>query len=156
MQLFNLLKKPFDWLRLAEPRVLNQQLTELFKTSDIPTVSVCIGIPILSFVLLDPDKPVQMTLWSLLLIASKVIGWWIIKQYKMQMPWLNNTSPKIFSLMLLMWSLVLFYLHRGHLCVLRRLAHTCPILTGEDLLSGVRQSIRFRLCLNLLRKLVVF
>ena len=103
MQLFNLLKKPFDWLRLAEPRVLNQQLTELFKTSDIPTVSVCIGIPILSFVLLDPDKPVQMTLWSLLLIASKVIGWWIIKQYKMQMPWLNNTSPKIFSLMLLMF-----------------------------------------------------
>lgn len=77
MWFFNLLKKQFDWLRLAEPRVLNQQLSELFKTSDISTVSVCIGIPVLSFVLLDPDKPVQMILWSLLLIASKVIGWWM-------------------------------------------------------------------------------
>ena len=39
---------------------------------------------------------------------------------------------------------------KGHLCVWRRLAHTCLISTGGIHMSGVHQRIRFRLYLNLL------
>ena len=103
MQLFNLLKKPFDWLRLAEPRVLNQQLTELFKNSDLTTASVCICMPVVGYMLFSPVKPVPTVIWCFLLMASQIISWWITNQYKKQLPVLNNAQVTIFSLMLLMF-----------------------------------------------------
>lgn len=103
MQLFNLLKKPFAWLALAEPRVLNEQLTELLKSSDLTTVSLCISVPVLSYWLFSPDKPALMVIWCFLLIASKAISGWIVKQYKKQIPVLNNARGTIFSLMILMF-----------------------------------------------------
>ena len=103
MQFFNLLKKPFAWLALAEPRVLNEQLTELLKSSDLTAVSLFISVPVLSYWLFSPDKPALMVIWCLLLIASKAISGWIVKQYKKQIPVLNNARGTIFSLMILMF-----------------------------------------------------
>ena len=90
MQLFNLLKKPFVWLALTEPRVLNQQLTESFKASDLTTLSIYLCIPVISFMLFSPDKPELMVIWSFLLIASKSFSWWAVKRYKKQKPDLSH------------------------------------------------------------------
>ena len=90
MQFFKLLKKPFAWLALTEPRVLNQQLTESFKDSDLTTLSIYLCIPVISFMLFSPDKPELMVIWSFLLIASKSFSWWAVKRYKKQKPDLSR------------------------------------------------------------------
>ena len=90
MPLFKLLKKPFAWLTFSEPRVLNQQLTESFKDSDLTTLSIYLCIPVISFMLFSPDKPELMVIWSFLLIASKSFSWWAVKRYKKQKPDLSR------------------------------------------------------------------
>ncbi len=103
MQFFKLLKKPFAWLALSEPRVLNQQLTESFKDSDLTTFSIYLCVPVISFMLFSPDKPELMVIWSFLLIATKSFSWWAVKQYKNQKPDLSRPWQTIFPLLLLMF-----------------------------------------------------
>ena len=103
MLLFKLLKKPFAWLTFSEPRVLNQQLNELFKNSNLTIISVYLSIPVVGFLLFSPDKPVYAVLWCFLIMASKTIIWWLVKQYQQKKPVLTQPWQTIFPLMLLMF-----------------------------------------------------
>lgn len=135
MQFFNLLKKPFAWLALAEPRVLNEQLTELFKNSNHTTVYIYLGMPVVSFTLLSPDKPVLMVSWCFFIIASKTIDWWIVKQYKQKISALNNAWPTIFPLIFLMFLDGLVW---GSICSMElRPSSNLHSMTVVSVLTGV-------------------
>ncbi len=135
MQFFNLLKKPFAWLALAEPRVLNEQLTELFKNSNHTTVYIYLGMPVASFTLLSPDKPVLMVSWCFFIIASKTIDWWIVKQYKQKISALNNAWPTIFPLIFLMFLDGLVW---GSICSMElRPSSNLHSMTVVSVLTGV-------------------